>query len=141
MPRSIRLRSAATAAGVLLAATTLAACGSGTSPGGQKDNGGADVTAKPTPANAHPAGTVVRVRITGTSVSPDGVQVPVSKGKPVTFLITASAAGELHVHSSPEQHIEYPKGTSAVSLTFANPGIIEVESHALDKLIVQLEVR
>jgi hypothetical protein len=65
----------------------------------------------------------------------------VARGEPVTLLITATKAGELHVHSSPEQHVEFPSGTSAATLTLDQPGVVDVEDHALDKLIVQLEVR
>lgn len=100
-----------------------------------------EVTARPTPATARPGGTLIRVHITGDSVTPAGTRVPVSAGKPVTLLITASAAGELHVHSTPERHVSYPKGTSAATLTFDQPGIVEIESHQLEKTIVQLEVR
>lgn len=136
--RSPRLHSALAAAVTTLALALVATgCGSGAS----KATAEAEVTAHPTPAAAHPHGTVIRVRITGESVTPAGTRVPVGAGKPVTLLITATSAGELHVHSTPEQHIAYPKGTSAVTLTFDQPGIVEIESHALEKTIVQLEVR
>lgn len=132
-------------AALLLAALfALSACGSsgtGSVTDSDSDGGEPAVTASPTPANADLPGTVVRIKITGHSVTPDGSQVQAKRGKPVTLLIDASGPGELHVHSSPEQHIEYPKGTSAATLTFKNPGVIDVESHALDKLIVQFEVR
>lgn len=133
------LRRAVTALAAAVAVAALAGCGSGTSGSGATAE--AAVTAKPTPASARPSGTVIRVHITSDSVSPAGTRVPVKAGQPVTLLITATAAGELHVHSTPEQHIEYPKGTSAATLTLDQPGIVEVESHALGKTIVQLEVR
>jgi hypothetical protein len=37
--------------------------------------------------------------------------------------------------------VEFPAGSSAATLTLDQPGVVEVEDHALDKLIVQLEVR
>jgi hypothetical protein len=84
---------------------------------------------------------VIRIQITADGVDPTGSRVEVKKGVPVTLLITATKAGELHVHSTPEQHVEFPKGTSAATLTLDQPGVVDVEDHALDKLIVQLEVR
>ena len=45
------------------------------------------------------------------------------------------------MHSSPEQEIEYDAGTTDKTLTIDQPGVVDVESHTLDKLIVQLEVR
>jgi hypothetical protein len=44
------------------------------------------------------------------------------------------------VHSSPEQEIEFDKGTSTKELTIDQPGIVDVEDHALEQVIVQLEV-
>ena len=83
----------------------------------------------------------MRITINGDNVDPSGSRVQVKKGDPVTLLINADKAGELHVHSSPEQHIDFPAGSSAATLTIDQPGVVEVEDHALDKLIVQLEVR
>jgi len=127
-------------AGAVLA---LSACGGngGSHTSGTATPDGDDISASPTPADAQLPGTVVRIRITDHSVTPDGSEVQATHGKPVSLLIDATTAGELHVHSSPEHHIEYPAGTSVATLTFKNPGVIDVESHALDKLIVQLEVR
>jgi hypothetical protein len=69
------------------------------------------------------------------------VERKVKAGKPITLHIVADKPGELHVHSSPEQEIEYPAGTSDKKLTIDQPGVVEVESHHLDTVIVQLEVR
>jgi hypothetical protein len=128
----------APAAAVLAALALTGACGSSSSGG---DGAGADITATPTPSTAAPTGTVVRITISGDQVDPSGSRVQVKKGEPVTLLINADKAGELHVHSSPEQHIAFPAGSSAATLTIDQPGVVEVEDHALEKLIVQLEVR
>ena len=74
-------------------------------------------------------------------MKPNGVEKKVKAGKPITLHIVADKPGELHVHSSPEQEIEYAAGTSDKKLKIDRPGIVEVESHTLDKLIVVLEVR
>ena len=47
----------------------------------------------------------------------------------------------MHIHRSPEREIDYAAGTSSKLLKVDRPGIVEVESHTLDNLIVMLEVR
>ncbi len=74
-------------------------------------------------------------------MTPNGDRVDVKAGEPVTLNVTADAAGEIHVHSNPEQELEYDAGETTLTLTIDQPGIVEVESHDLDKVIVQLEVQ
>jgi len=85
--------------------------------------------------------TTIDITIKGGTVNPDGTQVKVKAGQPVTLHITADTAGELHVHSSPEQHIEYAAGTTDKTITLDQPGVVDIEDHALNKLVVQLQVR
>jgi hypothetical protein len=123
MSRALRLFVPA-----LVALVVLAGCGSGSG----------DTEAK---ANTDSSGaTTIDITIKGGTVKPSGSQVKVRKGKPVTLHIVADKAGELHVHSSPEQHIEFAAGTTDKTLTLDQPGVVDVEDHDLDKLIVQLEV-
>lgn len=83
----------------------------------------------------------IDVTVKGDTVTPDGDKVAVPVGKQVTLHVTADAPGEIHVHSSPEQELEYDKGTSDLELTIDKPGTVEVESHTLDKVIVQLQAQ
>lgn len=87
------------------------------------------------------AGQVIDITISGDSVSPNGTKVDVEANEPVILDITADQPGEIHVHSTPEQEIEYAAGESTHTLTFDRPGVVEVESHTLEKVIVQLQVR
>lgn len=87
------------------------------------------------------SGTTINITFKGDSVEPNGVERKVKAGKPFTLHIVADKPGELHIHSSPEQELEYPAGTTDARLTIDQPGIVEVESHDLDTLVVQLEVR
>jgi hypothetical protein len=93
------------------------------------------------PTGKKPSGVTIGITFRGDNVDPNGVERKAKAGKPITFHIVADAPGELHVHSSPEQEISYPKGTSNKLLTIDQPGVVEVESHHLDTVIVQLEVR
>ena len=84
----------------------------------------------------------IDVTFSGDSVTPNGDRIQVSVGQPVELVVKADQPGEIHVHSTPEQELPYRAGTTTLKLKpIDKPGIIEVESHALEKTIVQLEVR
>jgi len=109
-------------------------------PKADKPSATADSSAAAKPSKK-PSGTTIDITFKGDTVDPNGVEKKVEAGKPVTLHIVADAPGELHVHSSPEQEIEYDAGTSDKKLTIDQPGVVEVESHTLETLIVVLEVR
>ena len=83
----------------------------------------------------------INITFSGDTVTPNGERVSVAAGQPIELVVKADKAGEIHVHSSPEQELEYGVGTTTLKLTIDKPGIIEVESHSLDKTILQLEVQ
>ena len=118
--RTTRLAVASLLA-VLLA---LAGCSSGSSGSG----------------SANGSGTTIHITIKDGKVTPSGDRVKASVGKPITLHIDADSAGQIHVHSTPEQEISFPKGSSTTKLTIDKPGIVDVEDHALDQVIVQLQV-
>ena len=65
-----------------------------------------------------------------------------SVGQPITLEVTADRAGEIHVHSDPEQELEYSAGSTTLTMVpISRPGVVDVESHALRITILQLEVR
>ncbi len=98
-----------------------------------------DDESDPPGSDAEPV--TVQVTFDGDSVTPNGDRVEVDRGQPVELEITADAPGELHVHSDPEQELSYDEGTSTVRIEpIDQPGVVDVESHDLDKVIVQLEV-
>jgi hypothetical protein len=117
----------------LVAATlTLGGCSSDAG-SGSSGSGGAS-------SSSSSAGTTIEISIKDGKVTPHGDRVKVGVGDPVTLKIDTDTAGEIHVHSSPEQQIGFPKGTSTKKLTIDQPGIVDVEDHALEQVIVQLEV-
>ena len=79
-----------------------------------------------------PSGVTINITFKGDTVDPNGCEKKVKAGKPIKLHIVADAPGELHVHSSPEQEIEYPPGTTDKTLEIDQPGVVEVESHHLD---------
>jgi hypothetical protein len=119
----------------VLVAATLAVGGCSTDSG--PDTSGSGGTSSSSPSGS---GTTIDITIKNGTVTPDGDRVKAGVGDPVTLKIDADTAGEIHVHSSPEQEIEFPQGTSTKKLTIDQPGIVDVEDHKLDQVIVQLQV-
>ena len=124
MSRSARVCAAVLAA---IIALVFAGCGSDSSGSGTKKDSSGTQT--------------IDITFKGDTVTPQGKSVKVKAGDPLKLHITADKAGEIHVHSSPEQHIEYGAGTTDKTLTLDQPGVVDVESHSLDKLILQVQVR
>ena len=77
----------------------------------------------------------------GDDFTPNGERVDLAVDQTLVLTIDADEAGELHVHSTPEQEIAYDAGTSEHELVIDRPGVVEVESHEPDVVLLQLEVR
>jgi hypothetical protein len=123
-------------------AFSVTGCG-GDSKGSAKDDEAHMMSATPSAqvTGAPPADAkVIGVTIGEDSVSPDGARIKVDRDQPVVLEIDAVAEGELHVHSTPEMEIEFPKGKSQVQFEIDKAGVVDVEDHGLDLLVVQLEV-
>ena len=117
------LRTLASATALTIALFGLTACG---------DGDGSTEGDAPVP---------IEVTFEGDTVTPNGKRVEVETGQSVELDITADAPGEIHVHSDPEQSLEYDEGTSTIEIEgIDQPGVVDVESHDLDVVIVQLEV-
>ena len=118
-----------------LAALTLVICSVGLVGCGNDDDSSGTGDGKDLPTKT------IDVTIEGDSVTPNGDRVEVQVGQPIELVVKTDAEGEIHVHSDPEQELEYGSGTTTLKeFTIDKPGIVEVESHALEKTIVQLEV-
>ena len=84
----------------------------------------------------------IAITFDGDTVTPNGERVDVAVGQKVELDVTADAAGEIHVHSDPEQELEYDEGSTTLTLDpIDQPGVVDVESHDLEQTIVQLEVK
>jgi ABC-type glycerol-3-phosphate transport system substrate-binding protein len=116
-----------------LAAVTLVACTLGLSACGGDDSSG---DSKDLPTKT------IDITVSGDSVTPNGDRVEVKVNQPIELVVKADAEGEIHVHSDPEHEYEYGAGTTTLpTFTIDKPGIVTVESHTLEKTIVQLEVK
>lgn len=98
--------------------------------------------ASPGPVPSAEPGTPIDVVIADGSVTPTGDRVEVEAGEPVTLRINSDAVDEIHVHSDPEHEFAVaPGGDQSFTFTVDVPGEVAVESHELDRTIVQLLVR
>lgn len=109
---------------LVVAATLLGACGSD----------------DPAPADAPPA-QMIDVTIEDGQVEPEGQRVEVATGQEVELVVKSDAAGEIHVHSDPEEEYSYEPGTTTFTFSVERPGVVDVELHDPDALLAQLEVR
>lgn len=134
---------------VLVLAASLSACGGD----GDTDPPATDQSASSSPsesASESPSdsgssstddGVAVTVTREGDSFTPNGERVELGVDQTLVLTIEADEAGELHVHSTPEQEIAYDAGTSEHEIVVDRPGVVEVESHEPDVILLQLEVR
>lgn len=93
------------------------------------------------PTTGEEARTVVTISIEGDRITPAGDRVEVARDEVVTLELTSDRAGELHVHSKPEQFVEFDAGTSMHKLVISAPGVVDVEEHESGHVVVQLEVK
>ena len=85
-------------------------------------------------------GTRLAVRIDGDDVSPMAETMELSTGDVLTVEVDANRAGELHVHSSPEQYVEFGDGTTRQRIAFDKPGQVDIEEHQTGVLVARVLV-
>jgi hypothetical protein len=149
--RSPAVRTRAITVSLLLAAgLTLSACGEDAEPTAEPSPSATTSESAPSESPSEepeseepepePQGTVVVVTIDGDRIEPNGASIEADLDEPVVLSITSDRAGELHVHSTPEQFVEFRKGSHEYELTFEQPGVVEVEDHDTGFVIAQLQV-
>ena len=124
---STLVRSTKTFAALVAATTVLAACSSSepTSEPTTEPTSSAtpSITPTPTPSDTAtaeeeptPAAPELLVRIDGPNVQPNAQEIELETGEKLMIEIQSDRAGELHVHSTPEQYVEFDAGTGPVTL-------------------------
>jgi hypothetical protein len=106
----------------------LAACGSG------------DEDTAP-PAEPTDLGPLLTVTIDGDEVSPNAEEIELGTGDKLLVEVDSDRAGELHVHSAPEQLVEFADGTTNSEIVVNTPGTVEVEDHDTGAVVALIEVR
>ena len=144
--RTLARRALVLPAAALLLAGLVTSCGgedesppesSSASPAPSPSPSESPSKSKSTPA---PAGTEVDVTVQGDQVTPVAKSVEIGVGDTVTLHITSDRAGELHVHSDPEQELEFGAGKTEVEITIDKPGSVDVEEHESESLILRILV-
>lgn len=84
---------------------------------------------------------VVDVSIVGDEVTPVAQSVDLAVGETLLLEVESDRAGELHVHSSPEQFADFAAGSSKLDFIFDKPGSVDIEEHDTGALIVRVLVK
>jgi hypothetical protein len=84
---------------------------------------------------------VVDVTIAGNDVTPVAQSVELAVGETLLLEVNSDRAGELHVHSSPEQFADFEAGASELDFTFDKPGSVDIEEHDSGALVVRVLVQ
>jgi hypothetical protein len=140
------VRRIALLASALTLALTLAGCGSDepapepTDPTSSSTPETPDETTDETTEPSEPEVREIGIEFEGGQ-APEVERVQLAVGETVELVVTSDQPGELHVHSDPEQTLAYDAGTTRLSLTIDRPGVVEVERHEPEALVLQLEVR
>lgn len=130
----------------LVTALSLTACGDGgdTDPPASAETSTTtepSTTAEPSTTTEDGDSAAVTVTREDDTFTPNGERVELAVDQTLVLTIDADEAGELHVHSTPEQEIAYDEGTSEHEITIDRPGVVEVENHEPGVIVLQLEVR
>lgn len=96
---------------------------------------------EPPSATPEPSAPTLTITIQGNDVSPNGERIEVAPGEPLVVGVTSDRAGELHVHSKPEQFVEFGEGSTVTELVIDIPGVVEVEDHETGAVVAQIQVQ
>lgn len=95
----------------------------------------------PTETTTAPAGPAMTIKISGEKVTPNAEEVNLGIGEPLLMTITSDRAGQLHVHSKPEQYVNFKAGTSKHELVIKTPGVVEAEEHDTSAVVAVITVK
>ena len=80
------------------------------------------------------------VVVDGETITPNARAIEVGVGEPLQVTVAADRAGELHVHSKPEQYLTFEPGEKQFELVVETPGSVEVEDDDTGDVVALLEV-
>ena len=140
-------RTAALAAVVL--ALALTGCGDDDTPGDDTTPASSSAPASTSPSKTpkksaespEPDLPTLAVTVSGSDVSPMAETLELDAGDRLLVTVQSDRSGELHVHSSPEQYVEFGAGKTRKTLTLAQPGQVDVEEHETGALVARLLVK
>ena len=83
----------------------------------------------------------IEIEIEGDEITPNGELIKVRVGETVRLELESDRRGELHVHATPEQELDFGRGRTSLEVTIDTPGVVDVEEHESGVVILQLQVR
>lgn len=95
---------------------------------------------EPTPKETTESGPELVVTISGDEVRPNAEEISIGTDEPLVISFSSDRPGELHVHSKPEQVLEFPAGKSEQELVIETPGLVEIEEHETGAVVARLKV-
>lgn len=98
-------------------------------------------SSEPTTATPEPVGPSFAVTVKGTKVGPNAQELSAAPGESITIDFDTDRAGQLHVHSKPEQYVDFPAGTSSKKLVIETPGTVEIEEHDSEAVVAVVTVK
>jgi FtsP/CotA-like multicopper oxidase with cupredoxin domain len=85
-------------------------------------------------------GPQLTITFDGEEVSPNAEEIHLGTGEKLRVEIDSDRAGELHIHSAPEQFVQFAEGTTDSEIVVNNPGTVEVEDHDTSAVVALIEV-
>lgn len=147
---TLRTTAAALAATVLLASCagdadpstdTAPDAPSSQQPSSPATGGSVEPASPPATPTPEPSGPTLSITVEGDEVSPNSQEIDLAPGETLLVEVTSDRAGELHVHSKPEQYVEFGAGTTTAELVVDVPGQVEVEEHDTSAVVARLQVQ
>jgi glucose/arabinose dehydrogenase len=145
MPQRHASRTVVVAVAALVLTAALAGCGNDeqqpATAASPSDTATSSSSPRRTQATKAPeTGPELAVTVAGSDVSPTARTIRMSTGDVLTLQITSDRPGELHVHSTPEQYVDFGRGESRHEIELETPGQIDVEEHDSGALVARLLV-
>lgn len=142
-------------AGALAAALALTACAGpaeddDAKPDAATSSAPTEATGQPTETAPPPEATSTApesvgpsftVTIKGSAVAPNAEEVSANPGEKIIIDFDTDRAGQLHVHSKPEQYVDFPAGASTKELVIKTPGTVEIEEHDSEAVVAVVTVK
>lgn len=104
------------------------------------DSASSEATPTPAPTPTAPAGPAIIIKISGDKITPNAKEIDLRRGEPLLMTITSDRPGQLHVHSKPEQYVDFKAGTSQQELVIKTPGVVEAEEHDTSAVVAVITV-
>ena len=92
-------------------------------------------------SSSTPAGRTIDIRVTGNQVAPAPATVDLGVGESLTLTVTSDHADQLHIHGFEIEKDLVAGQPLSVTVTGAQPGVYEVETHHPELRLLKIAVK